>query len=86
MANAVLSTVREYTGTEVTGCPWRAFSDPFVGEVIDAWRWFDKGQLELGCPDADYRLVEGVCFFDGAKNSVANKAMQREIEERKRRG
>lgn len=69
-ALGALAAVRTVCGGEPPECPWRAWSDPEVAAVIDAWAAYDKGQLAtvIG-DDPPHWLVEGVLVFSRALES-----------------
>ena len=74
--------VRDWTGQYQDTCPWRAFTDPFVGRVLEAHRWYESGQLAFAYPNASHRLIEGVGFFHSVSDLVASKQMAMEREKR----
>lgn len=83
-AVASLGAVRHVCGTEPPECPWHAYSDPEVLAVIDAWRWFDKGQLALRLGNDPPRwLVEGVRVFNAALEAARADVMELESRARK---
>lgn len=47
-------------------CPGWLQRQPLVGEVAQAWRAFDKGQLGEVFPDAPNVIIEGVFALDAA--------------------
>lgn len=51
------------TGDTYTGCPWRAFTDPYVREVLDAYAFFETGQLSFYLPDPAHCIVEGLRHY-----------------------
>lgn len=63
--------IERVTGFRPAECPWRAFEDPIVSEVLDAYRWFESGQLaiQLG-NDPPAILVEAIGVYHGALNRV----------------
>lgn len=59
------------TGERPSGCPWRAFADPYVGEVLRAYRWWKAGQLETKYPaGVPAPIAWGVEVYDSALNMV----------------
>ncbi len=79
----VLAGIERATGGRPDGCPWRAFEDPFVGEVLRAYRHWKAGQLALvwgAAPPA--ALMRGLEVYDAALNAVQAHDIR---EERKKR-
>jgi len=63
--------VRQSCGAEPPECPWNAWSDPEVKAVVNAWQWFDKGQLSalLG-EDPPAWILDGVRTFAAALDAA----------------
>lgn len=78
----ILTGIERATGERPDGCPWRAFDDPYVGEVLRAYRWWKAGQLALRWPDPPVALLIGLEVYDAALNAVQAHDSR---EERKRR-
>ena len=79
----ILSGIERATGDRPSGCPWQSFRDPFVGEVLRAYRHWKAGQLALvwgASPPA--ALMRGLEVYDAALNAVQAHDMR---EERRRR-
>ncbi len=76
--------VYEWTGEASASCAWRAFRDPFVARVLDAYRWFESGQVATFAPRASHRLVEGIGFYHRALNICQGKHMDLDREEAKK--
>ena len=76
--------IRRITGSEPPTCPWRAFQDPLVVDVINACRWYESGQVAVRIgAEPPYNLVEGVETFIGALELVDAEREKRRDEERK---
>lgn len=84
-----LALAYDATGERPRTCPWRSLRDPFVAEVLEAHRHWDKGQLadhyraKHGSevpPEIDW----GVVIFDAALKSVHSADMRLDREERER--
>lgn len=58
-------------GARPTTCPWRAFWDEDVATVINAYAWFESGQIAtfLG-DDPPNVLIEGVSWFHRAMSEA----------------
>lgn len=83
-AIGALAAIRTVCGGEPPECPWRAWSDPEVAQVIDAWSAWDKGQLAAVVgDDPPHWLVEGVLAFGRALDAA--RADVSEVERRARR-
>ena len=82
-AEQVASNVEAITGQRYDGCPWRAYEDPFVGEVLRAYRHWKERSLHLVWgDDPPVALIRGLEVYDSALNSVQAHDIR---EERKRR-
>ena len=80
---AIREAVRIMTGIEPVSCPWRAFSDPYVAEVLRAYRWWKAGQLESRYPGGvPAPIASGVEVYDSALNSVQVVDMRADREKR----
>ncbi len=87
MTDGILSVATEWTGTNIAGigCPWRVFFDPFVQRVLDAYRFYDKGQLGTHAPNISHRVIEGVAHYARTANAIEWKRMELEREEFRRK-
>lgn len=48
-------------------CPWKAYSDPIVLDVLNAAKWFESGQVQLRLGhDPPHYLLEGIDAYEGA--------------------
>lgn len=70
MTAPIQKTIRSMTGHEALTCPWRAFRDPFVRDVLNAVPFFENGNLAAGVPEPSHRLMEGIVFFQQTYNRV----------------
>lgn len=65
------AAVEQSCGEEPTTCPWRAYEDPMIAEVLRAYRWFESGQLGLLLgSDPPNVLVEAIGIYHGALATV----------------
>ena len=76
-AVAGLAAVRSVVGVEPPTCPWRAFGDPRVREVLRCFRWYEKGQVrEAWGDDPPAWLVQALDIFaralDTARADIAD--------------
>lgn len=72
-------------GRRLGMCPWAAMRDPFVGHVMSAWSWWQKGQLEARYRgDPPEAIVRGVSIFDAALNRVKAFDLREDSDRRKR--
>lgn len=78
----ILGGMEAATGQRTDGCPWRSYEDPFVGEVLRAYRWWKAGQLAAVWPEPPLALVRGLEVYDAALNAVQSHDIR---EERRRR-
>ena len=66
-AHAGLAVVRAVCGTAPQTCPWAAFREPRVQEVMRAYRWSEKGQAREAWGDSPPAwLKRGVEVFSAA--------------------
>ncbi len=86
MTEGVMSAVEDWTGDRPVTCPWRAFFDPFVRRVLKLYTFFESGQLGWFDSAPSHRLAEGIAHYHRVRNSVSAKGMERDAEERRRRG
>ena len=71
--------MRNVTGHLPDTCPWSAFSDPVVQDVVEAYGWEEQGQLAMWWgSDPPNHLIEGMHVF---KRAVAR---TRDAERRER--
>lgn len=80
-------TMKHITGTEPRTCPWRAFDNPIVRDVVRAHQWFESGNLSqrLGSR-IPYVLIQGLEVFDQAVNATDGERLQRRMAELKSKG
>lgn len=70
-AEQVASNVEAITGQRYDGCPWRAYEDPFVGEVLRAYRHWKERSLHLVWgDDPPVALIRGLEVYDAALNAI----------------
>lgn len=56
--------IEQSTGEPYGGCPWQAFEDPMVSAVVQAYPWFEKGELStLVGPAPSARFLEGFDLY-----------------------
>ncbi len=82
--DGIRKTVEEWTGEYIDTCPWRAFFDPFVMRVLDAYAWQEGGNLSFAIPHPSYRLVQGIRAYRSFLNTIQSK--QWELERENSRG
>ena len=71
------------TGERPDTCPWRAFQEPLVADVLRAYGLFESGQMALWLgADPPAVLVEAVVFYHASVNRVR---ADRDERERKKR-
>lgn len=85
MTDGILSTVEEWTGSRPLTCPWRAFVDDLVREVLEAWTFFEKGALALFCPNPSHRLMMGLRCFAQAQNDIQSEQSRLDLEAAKKK-
>lgn len=64
-------------GARPDTCPWRAYSDPLVVDVLRVNRWFESGQVSLRAGhDPPYVLIEGLEELQGSLNLAKGDKMK----------
>ena len=59
--------IEEVTGSKISECPWRAFFDPDVADVLRAYDFWESGQCgEYWGSDPEFWLVEAVRAYHTA--------------------
>jgi hypothetical protein len=80
LASAERAACERVTGDVPISCPWRAFYDADVAQVLKAHRWFESGQCrEFWGDDPPMWLVLGVSHYHRAIE-----ATRADVEERRR--
>jgi hypothetical protein len=83
IAETLLDDCEAATGERPSGCPWRAFADPYVAEVLRAHRWWKSGQLATRYPTGvPAPIAWGVEVYDVALNTVQVVDMRADREKR----
>lgn len=79
--------IENVTGSAPPTCPWQAFRDPVVHDVLAAFGWYSNGQVTamLGA-DPPAHLIDGLRVYDAAINATRADRMDRESEKRARSG
>lgn len=66
-----LDACERVTGARPDACMWHSFHDPDVRAVLQAFDWFDKGQVrEFWGHDPPWWMVEGVRHYHRALEAV----------------
>ena len=78
--------IEQSTGEPYGGCPWQAFDDPLVSDVVQAYPWWEKSQLSLFTgPHPPARFVEAFDVYQRAiqklQNDEAEKAAKRDAKD-----
>ena len=84
MTDGIRSAMLDMTGAYVPGCPWRAFRNPIVGEVMRAVQFYESGNLAFAIPDPSARLVEGIRVWNQAYNRMHARQLELERENAER--
>lgn len=79
--------VEGWTGERPITCPWRAFYDPLVRDVLQVYPFYSSGQLAviLG-PDPPLRIVEAVAYYSDKLERIRIKQLEEEAKKRKKDG
>lgn len=87
MTDGVLDVIENVTGARPPSCPWSAFRDPLVQDVVSAYRFFESGQLSITVgDDPPPRIVEGVAHYHAAVQHIQMDDMRRQREENRKKG
>lgn len=86
VTDGILNVAEEWTGDRPMSCPWRALYEPFVQRVMEAYRFFESGQLAFRLPRPSYRLVAGISHYHEARGRVRSKLWDLKAEQRKANG
>lgn len=79
-----LTTIEKVTGHAPSTCPWRAFYEPIVREVIAvAWAVEDGNLPAVIGTDPPYQLAQALGVYERAKRATAADEMRLRDEERK---
>lgn len=66
-----LSGIERVTGKRPMGCPWKAYEDPFVAAVLDAYPHWKERQLALVWGnDPPLALMRGLRAYESALNAI----------------
>jgi hypothetical protein len=82
---AIRGVVYEWTGEPQQSCPWRSLRDPFVRRVVDAYPWFESGQIGTAFPGASHRFIEGLGYYHARLGLCHSKHMELEREAAQKR-
>ena len=79
--------VEGWTGERPITCPWRAFYDPLVKDVLRLYPFYTSGQLAIVLgPDPPLYIVEAVAYYHDKIERIRIKQMEEEIKKRKKDG
>lgn len=84
MTNGVLSTIDDWTGVRYEGCPWRAFFEPIVRWTMEAYSFFESGQLAFYAPSPSHKQVEALRCFHRSVNAIHSQQRKLDREESER--
>lgn len=83
---STLKVIQSLTGHRPPTCPWRAFYEPIVREVLDVAWAIEGGNLPAALgPDPDYIVMQGVSVYRRALLSTKADDMKLDQEERERK-
>ena len=70
-AEQILTGIERVTGKRPDGCPWKAYEDPFVAAVLDAYPHWKERQLHLVWGhDPPLALMRGLRAYESALNAI----------------
>ena len=71
--------VKNWTGDRPLTCPWRAFYDPLVRDVIDIYPYFSTGQLAMVLgPDPPTKIIEALGYYHTVLERISAKQFEAE--------
>ena len=80
------SAVHEAVGVELEGCPWRAFDVPIVGDVVEAYPFFEKGCLDQFCgPNPPAKFIDALALYHSDVTRLQNEMHRAEAEAAKQK-
>jgi hypothetical protein len=80
-------SVENWTGDRPLSCPWRAFYDPFVKDILTLYPFYLSGQLSLVIgQDPPLYLLQGLAYYHTKIETIRGKQMEAEREKSKRNG
>lgn len=79
-AAGALAAVESVTGHRPETCPWRAYSDPEVVQVLRAHGLYEDHQFFQASPDPPAWLAEAVYFYRAMLDRVRS-AVRRKMKE-----
>jgi len=66
-------------GDKVQTCPWRSFGDPVCADVINAFGWYESGQIALYLGnDPPSHLIRGLAVYRAAYNATQSDRLDRQ--------
>jgi hypothetical protein len=58
-------------GEKIDTCPWLAFSNPVCADVVNAFAWYESGQVALFLGnDPPSHIVQGLAIYRAAYNEA----------------
>lgn len=71
--------IEQSTGESYGGCPWHVFRRPLVGDVVQAYAWWEKKQLAMFAGhDPPARFVEAFDLYQRTVAKLQGDEMQKE--------
>lgn len=86
MTDGILGAIKEWTGDDVVGCPWHAFSDPLVRRVLHIKSEIDAGIMTHDRRELSRREIDGVAHFHQAMQRISVRRMEERRKELERQG
>lgn len=81
MTDPILINIKDWTGANVRGCPWRPLmNDPLVHWVVKAWRFFENGTLSMYAPEPTHREMEALRVFAQARDEIKSIQARKDAE------
>ena len=87
MVDGFRKAIKSYSGESPDTCPWHAFSDKLVIDILNGYAFYESGQLsEYWGNDPPYIMVEAMREYHMALERVKQKQILQDMENRKRNG
>lgn len=87
LTDPYFASIRNWTGERPITCPWRAFYDPLVRDVLSIYPFFSSGQLAIILGnDPPLYLIEAVSYYHDKLERIRIKQIEEEIKKRKKDG
>lgn len=85
-ADAALSSIEKVAGARPDTCPWRAYDDPVISDVLRAYKWLEAGELCMWLgEDPPNHIIEGLDHYKTVSNLIEYHEYERQKRERSKK-